>query len=606
MDGGATDAPTPPSAWAPSPPMQPSRRDSSAARESMRADASIHADAHATTDADADAADDATRSWAPAPATAPATVPHATRTKELSAAPSALPLPHPPKAWPPPPSGSKPTEPGPLRGPERCAVCAAEGAPERRSGHASEQAAAERHAACGGGALPEALAAVVEGDEGDGADVREEASDAVVAAGKTQAEAEAEAAMVGAGGWAAMYKGEAGGDHFDGVRGAVGGALVARLSAALPPRTVEGAELIDALADLGSGLHRMAGAQQHELLLAVSRCLSQVLRAADSTLPQYSLFLEPGAAGNDAHGGEDGTPAAAALPPPVPRSVMPSSSAVALRLTRALDGLLRRATDGESVTDEATLAWLAQQLEEWPRPADPPLAAAPLTAAPLAAPAASGPPAPRSSGPATAGLAAVGPPGAAPSAAPPSPYPVAWQWVENVYASPPSASGGCGHGHTSGAQAAHGWAERDLASCAAAGRSPSCAAFLANDMLQHRLDGVSSSLGTEAEDLADDLAFSLTRHRGHAQPPFAPDGLVRRRRRGGLLHRLSPRVASYLLPLMVMCSSALTAWILTSATGAASGVAKAPGAGGATGLGGKIARRSDGAGKALGWSAMVS
>ena len=302
--------------------------------------------------------------------------------------------------------------------------------------------------------------------------------------------------------------------------------------AAVEPSAVE---VVGALAELGSGLHRMAGEQQRELLVAVSRCLSAVLRAADTSLPQYSVFLTnhhpaPGAAASEGGREGGGSPPAPGLPPITP---MPPSSAVALRLTRALDGLLCRAIDGDSVADEAALAWLAEQLETWPRLPQPPPAAG----------------------------------GGSPSAA-------AAAFVPPAFAVAGAAAGTrLDLGETLGG--------RD-----GGGRDGAPAAELTGQFLQRNLGDVTAALGAEAEAVARALA---ARYRRTTNGAHGGD-------RGGLGRLFSARLLTYLLPLMVMGSSALTAWILTSGGGGAGAAAAA--------TGGSVPGRSAGF-KLFGWSAFV-
>ena len=121
-----------------------------------------------------------------------------------------------------------------------------------------------------------------------------------------------------------------------------------------------------ALSQLGAALHRVAGPRQKDLLVEVSRCLSTVLRAA--AVDDYTASSQLGAI--EQHLGElragsplltSGETAGEALSDPI---------GMALRLTRALDGLLSRALVDGSLPNEAVLACLADQLEQWPQLAE--------------------------------------------------------------------------------------------------------------------------------------------------------------------------------------------------------------------------------------------
>ena len=278
--------------------------------------------------------------------------------------------------------------------------------------------------------------------------------------------------------------------------------------------SVEAAEVVRVLTEMGFGLHRMAGAQQRELLLAVSRCLSSVLRAADTTLPQYSLFLSAASAEHEQGDGADGTPTP--LPPPVPRSPnMPESSAVALRLTKAVDGLLRRAIEGDSVADEAALHWLAQQLERWPRPPDAPSLLPRLSLSPRMAS-----------------------------------QPAGWRSPTSSPASP-AATGVAIALHETGP--------------GSEGTLLPPSELTARRFMRDGLGGVNGLGGvTEAVDEEGEaIARALVLHRAHGA-----NG-ARGRAGGGLLELVvSGEGLTYLLPLMVMVSSALTAYILLSSEGA--------------------------------------
>ena len=248
-------------------------------------------------------------------------------------------------------------------------------------------------------------------------------------------------------------------------------------------------ELTGALAELGSTLYHLGGAQQRELLLAVGRCLSMVICSADATPltapEEFELLTHDGSLVHF---------------PPDAMSLVPPCPAVALRLTHAIEALLCCVIDGGRLEEEASLAWLTERLEQWPR-----LDSKSTTFA------------------------------AAPTSAAPEPG----EWPQALYAAPGPVSPAVSEWET-------GRVHMDTLTTLTADLA---------ERLRRGLSEWSSPLADENAGILRALSSYRAWRRAHG---------TRRR-----IVNLIGKSTTCLLPLLVMASSALTAWILTSAGGTA-------------------------------------
>ena len=149
---------------------------------------------------------------------------------------------------------------------------------------------------------------------------------------------------------------------------------------------------IEAWGSTAGSLLASGSTEQAELLTVISRTLSKVVGVASPAAtaaaaaavdhPSPCVRTDPSSPLQQPLGGDGamtavhagGSPNGAPRLSP-PSASTPSSASVALRLTRAIDGLLDKALEDRTLESEAAIVHLAEQLEAWQQP--PPMAQPP-------------------------------------------------------------------------------------------------------------------------------------------------------------------------------------------------------------------------------------